>query len=273
MKTLVKYSVAVLGLSLLSTGAIAADLPPAPQPAVAPSAWSFSVFGGASWMNDVKSDETVTVPRDSDGIFDPGAIDPAYLSKERWSGDAKFDTGFLVGGTFGYSFVNWARTEVEVAYQNYDIKSIDVGFAGCKNTDCTDNVDVNGQPTGGFSGGGGSIDAVTIMGNVWFGFNMLPFIGDPVNNAGSGLGFSPYFGGGLGVAFVNGNSNGDFNLDENATALAWQVGAGVRWMFANNIGLDLGYRYRGINNVNFSGLDRSFDLTSNNVILGLTFNF
>ena len=53
-----------------------------------------------------------------------------------------------------------------------------------------------------------------------------------VTGAGSGLGFSPYVGGGIGVGFVDISGSGrDFDalgLDDSATGLAWQVGAGIR---------------------------------------------
>jgi opacity protein-like surface antigen len=82
------------------------------------------------------------------------------------------------------------------------------------------------------------------------------------------MGFSPYFGGGLGVGFVT-VEVGDF--EEDTTALAWQVGAGVRWTFAENIGLDVGYRYRNFVDVDFD--IESVDTSSHNLIAGVTFNF
>jgi opacity protein-like surface antigen len=52
---------------------------------------------------------------------------------------------------------------------------------------------------------------------------------------------------------------------------AWQVGAGVRFTLASDIGLDIGYRYRNFNDVD-AGPD-TVDLSSSNFIAGLTFNF
>jgi opacity protein-like surface antigen len=265
MKSCLKYTAAALGLMLASTAASAADLAPPPPPMM-PAAWSFSVFGGASWLNDIDSRFSVQ-EFDVEGPEDGTFFDPIT----NWRGEAQFDTGFLVGGTFGYTFVDWARTELEISYASYDLDKVDVRYRGCGNEDC-DIVYPNGLSS--FSiNGDGSVGVLTIMGNMWFGFNMLPLIGDPVNNVGSGLGFSPYFGGGIGVGFVDGSSDDVFDIDDSDTALAWQVGAGVRWNFASNMGLDIGYRYRGVSSVQLGDLDEDFDLTSNNVIVGLTFNF
>ncbi len=227
----IKVSIATAALLLAGAAAAqAADLPPPPM---TPAAWSMSVFGGASWLDAVDFDGD-----DADVRFD-------------------FDTGFLVGGTIGYTFVDWARTELEIGYAQYDL----------------DSVRIDGSNVGDF--GGADLGVLTFMGNMWFGFNMLPVLGNPVNDAGAGLGFSPYFGGGLGIGIVDGAADGDdFDWGDSETGLAWQVGAGVRWNFASNIGLDLGYRFRNVSNVS-SGVDGfgDADLSSQNVVVGLTFNF
>lgn len=221
-----------------SAAAQAADLPPPPAPA--PANWNFTVFGGASWLNSV----------DVDG--DSGS------QYEGINADFDFDTGFLIGGAVGFTFVDWARTEIEIAYASYDVSGISLSTNG--GTDL-DNIDAN-------------FNALTLMGNMWFGFNMLPLVGDPVNTAGSGLGVSPYFGGGIGVGFVSndGDTADTYSFNDDTTGLAWQVGAGIRWNFASNIGLDLGYRYRNVTNVSFNRWDNA-DFSSQNVTFGVVFNF
>jgi opacity protein-like surface antigen len=217
-----RLTLALLATVLAVPAAQAADLP-APLPA--PAAWSMSIFGGATWLDDAGTD------LDGDDL------------------DLGFDTGFIVGGTFGYTFVDWARTELEIAYTSSDATA---SFG-------RDEFD-------------GEFSALSVMGNMWLGFNMLPVVGGTVNDIGSGMGFSPYFGGGLGVGFLNAEA-GDLDIDEDATAFAWQVGAGVRWTFAENIGLDVGYRYRNFVDVDFSDEVGAFDLSSHNLIAGVTFNF
>jgi len=163
-----------------------------------------------------------------------------YNSLEDGPVEIDYDTGFLVGGALGYTPLDWLRTEVELAYSSAD------------GTGSVFDMDVTS----------GSTDTLTILGNAWLGFNMLPVVGDPVNDLGAGMGFSPYFGGGLGVGFLNPGDNSD-------TSFAWQVGAGVRWTLASNIGLDVGYRYRSLVDAGGS----SSDLSSNNLVVGLVFNF
>ncbi len=209
-----RLTFALLATVLAAPAVQAADLP-APLPV--PAAWSMSIFGGATWLDDVSPEP-----------FEFG-----------------YDTGFLVGGTFGYTFVDWARTEVEIAYTSSD-GTVSLG-----------RLEADGE-----------FNALSVMGNMWLGFNMLPVVGGTVNDIGSGMGFSPYFGGGLGVGFVT-VEVGDF--EEDTTALAWQVGAGVRWTFAENIGLDVGYRYRNFVDVDFD--IESVDTSSHNLIAGVTFNF
>ncbi len=242
-----RIKVSVAAAALLLAGAAAAQAADLPPPPMTPAAWSFSVFGGASWLNSVESSTSE--------VFEGAPFDRNY--------DFDFDTGFLVGGAFGYTLVDWARTEIEISYASYDPNTVDIS---------TDFESTSFDH-------GGSLDELTVMGNLWLGFNMLPVVGDPVNQVGDGLGFSPYFGGGLGVAFVDVDfdSPGGDSLSESTTAFAWQVGAGVRWTFASNIGLDVGYRYRGVTDVGFgdNGVHElsSADLYSNNLIVGLTFNF
>jgi opacity protein-like surface antigen len=143
-------SVSSAALMMLAAGAAqAADLPPPPAPA--PSAFSFTVFGGASWLNDVDTNY--------DGFFNEDA-------------EVSFDTGYLVGGSAGFTLVDWARTELEVAYAGYDLDSIELdGFE-------YDDLD-------------GSLGVLTVMGNVWFGFNSLPLVGGTVDQAAPGWASRP----------------------------------------------------------------------------------
>lgn len=229
---------------LAGSAAQAADLPSLPAPE--PANWSFTAFGGASWLDGVHTE----IDPSLDEILGP--VDNA---------DIDFDSGFLIGGAMGFTFVDWARTEIEVAYASYDLKSLAISEDGAPSGDTFDDVDAN-------------FGVLTVMGNMWFGLNTLPLVGEPVNTAGSGLGVSPYFGGGIGVAFVNntGDAADAFLFADDSTGLAWQVGAGIRWNFVSNLGLDLGYRYRNVMNVGMGSWD-DVNLASQNVTLGVVFNF
>ena len=87
------------------------------------------------------------------------------------------------------------------------------------------------------------------------------------------MGVSPYFGGGIGVGFVDTAAAmlTVFDFDD-FTGLAWQVGAGIRFNFVSNLGFDIGYRYRNVTNVGMGTRD-DVDFASNNFVVGLTFNF
>ena len=61
--------------------------------------------------------------------------------------------------------------------------------------------------------------------------------------------------------------------NESDTGLAWQVGAGVRWNFVSNLGLDVGYRYRNVSNISAGSGFEDFDISSHNLVAGVTFNF
>ncbi|MFO1090604.1 MAG: outer membrane beta-barrel protein [Hyphomicrobiales bacterium] len=224
---------AAVTLPLGFGGAYAADLPPAPTIEVNP--WSVSVFGGPSWLENADLNGTV--------------------NNTNIEADVRYNTGFIVGGSLGYAVTDWARAEVEIAYQNYSYDSARITVQGRHQT-----VDVNGD-----------LSALTLMGNLWFGLNMLPVVGEPVSGAAGSLGVSPYFGGGIGVGFVD-NTVHSSPIDDNSTTFAWQVGAGIRWNFAPQLGMDIGYRFRGLTDVSFEPID-SVSLYSNNLIIGLTYSF
>lgn len=232
-------------LVLAAPAVKAADLPSLPAPE--PANWSFTMFGGASWLDG--ADTTINPDLDPDVVvFDAADFD--------------FDTGFLIGGAMGFTLVDWARTEIEVAYAGYDLKSLTLSVSEC------------GEACGPITDVEANVGVLTVMGNMWFGLNALPLLGDRGNLAGSGLGVTPYFGGGLGVGFVSndGDDADAFLFADDSTGLAWQVGAGVRWTFVSNLGLDLGYRYRNVTNVGMGSWD-DVNFASQNVTLGVVFNF
>jgi opacity protein-like surface antigen len=89
-----------------------------------------------------------------------------------------------------------------------------------------------------------------ILANLWFGL--------PISST-----FSPYIGGGVGVAHVDANFgvppfatnltvtnevSAKINADD--WALAYQVGAGLLIALSDHVAIDLGYRFKGIHNVN-----------------------
>ena len=98
----------------------------------------------------------------------------------------------------------------------------------------------------------------------------------------------PYFGGGAGIAIVDGDVGydpvafPDFSpiFDQSKVAFAFQAGAGLRWRAWENVTLDVGYRLRGIDGPTFDSEVTGPDLTidydadwifSHNIIGGISF--
>jgi opacity protein-like surface antigen len=98
--------------------------------------------------------------------------------------------------------------------------------------------------------------------------------------------FTPYIGGGLGLAFIN--SKGSFTYavqppavtddfkyalspgSKNSTNFAWNIGAGVAYDINDNISLDLGYRFAGLGKAETKSASGVFDVNVQNADVSLT---
>ena len=88
--------------------------------------------------------------------------------------------------------------------------------------------------------------------------------------------FTPYVGGGLGLANVNVDFNsantGLVPTKSNKWNFAWDIGGGVAWSLNENLALDLGYRYMDLGrgeNGNLAAGASAIDLTAHEFGLGL----
>ena len=164
----------------------------------------------------------------------------------------KTDTGYLIGGAIGLKWNEMLRTEIELSHMSNNANS----------------YNKNG---GSFYAASGPIRQTYLLGNVWLD---LP----------TGSSFTPYAGGGLGVGFADANVTfigllPGYGSRTSGASLAYQVGGGIKFSLSEKIDLDLGYRYKGMTNVNFTdnqGANFQFNganLNSHNVQLGLTFKF
>ena len=160
--------------------------------------------------------------------------------------------GYSVGGSIGYlpnssiPFLNALRFEGEVMYHNNDVDH--VSHSG-------------GRP----STTGGSYDATTYMVNALYD---LP----------TGTPWSPYIGGGVGLADFNLSSNaGAGNTSGHSTQFAYQglVGVGYTPASIPNTQWTLGYRYLGAQDPKFSGPtgDVKSQYSLNSFELGAKFRF
>lgn len=206
---------------MMETAAQAADLyAPAPMPAYT-GGWYFGAFGGANWLDKTSFDADI------------GATAPLLLSVTN-----KYDTGFLVGGAFGYDFGQalgplGLRLEGEVSYRDNDIKSQALGGA------------LVNSPKG-------ETKAFAGMANMLLDFDF----GGP---------FSLYGGGGIGAANVEFDNHGTGTvtlMNDDDTNFAWQLIAGAGYEIAPGWTLDVQYRYFRVEDLSLTTTSGGGQLTS-----------
>lgn len=165
--------------------------------------------------------------------------------------DFDTDIGWLAGVAVGASFTDNLRGEVELS----------TGSLGLTDVTITGNVDPADDDT--YAVTDGSASTTYLLANLWFDIE-------------TGSGFTPYLGGGIGAAYVSAEGGlpvGDVDLS--GWGLAYQVGAGVKVDVADNIALDLGYRWKAVVDAELEGGgdDAVVNLGSHVVQAGLTFGF
>ena len=230
-------AVAAGAMTLGIASAQAADV----EPVAAPAAWYVSLFGGASWLDEVKTD------------YDFTGFAGTYHA------DSETDVGFIIGGAVGTHLTEDLRVELEVAYSENDVDKIHYIDASGDG----DDYDAHGK-----------FGILTFMANLWYDIplseELKPYIG-----GGAGIAIID------GDAGYSGNSSYDPIFDGSEVAFAFQVGAGLRWQVWENVALDVGYRLRGIDGPTFDTkvTDPNFDssnydadwIWSHNVIAGISF--
>lgn len=176
--------------------------------------------------------------------------------------DTEYDTGLGIYAALGYAWGNGFRTEVEYSYRAADIAAID--------------------PSTGFSGfAPGSISGETTvqsaMANILYDFSVSSFM-------------RPYLGGGFGYAGVDHDIIGSQSPGAPTTpvtitygpdygAAAYQGIAGVAFQLAENLALDVSYRFHNTFEKSFAGTlngaPATFTTTnaSHNIFAGLRWNF
>jgi opacity protein-like surface antigen len=199
--------------------------------------WYISLFGGPKWGDgDIKAEWT----RENDPCYITSLICVLQpIARHEGELHGEVDNGFLIGGAFGAQFTENFRGEIEVSGARLDTKThaeeyVDYGGALGQEYEAKDDDDLT---------------ELFILANLWFGF--------PISST-----FSPYIGGGVGVAHVdanfgvppfatNTNETNDVSVKINADdwALAYQVGAGLLIALSDHVAIDLGYRFKGIHNV------------------------
>jgi opacity protein-like surface antigen len=150
-----------------------------------------------------------------------------YFGSSNYSID--LDTGYLVGVAVGSTL--WSdnvRGEIEFSYTNQDVSKVK------NDTNNGDSFDANGD-----------VSQYFLLANLWYDWH-------------TDMGLTPYFGGGLGVGWIDPNIkevDGDddfFDFSEGQAALAGQLGVGVKWGITDDLALDVGYRFKAIINSDLS---------------------
>lgn len=157
------------------------------------------------------------------------------------------DWGWLLGAAVGAQITDNLRGEIEVSHSRLPLTGLTI-----------DGVDAGPISDG-------SAATTYLLGNVWF-------------DIATGSGFTPYIGGGLGASYVTAAGTADdipYTVDMSGWGWAYQVGAGVKVDVADNVALDLGYRYKSAVDVELEGGgdDAIADISSHVVQVGVTIGF
>lgn len=161
--------------------------------------------------------------------------------------ETELDPGFIIGGAIGTTVYENLRGEVEFSYIQADVDTV----AGVAIPD-----DIDATSTG-----------FNVLANLWYDFE-------------NDTGFTPYLGAGLGYGTVEVSTDG-LPGDINASGFLYQLGAGIKMDVADNIALDLGYRYRVMMDADTevdgivvpADVDVTTDATNHIVQAGVSFSF
>ncbi|MBC8018706.1 MAG: porin family protein [Verrucomicrobia bacterium] len=172
------------------------------------------------------------------GLFMP--TDSRITDNSGVSGDIEYNAGYSLSAVGGVEFNNGLRLEGELTFKSAEMDKFTSG--GTVNSD---------------------LSVLAALASGYFDFkNTSPF--------------TPYVGGGLGVATVYvgriTNSTGFLlsNKDDD-TVFAYQIGTGVGINVGSNVTLDLGYRYFGTTDPEFNDFKAEFD--SHNLLAGVRYKF
>lgn len=174
----------------------------------------------------------------SAGLFIP--TDSRITYNPGVSNDIEYDLGYSLSGVGGVEFNNGLRLEGELTFKSAEMDKF------------TSGGNLNGDAS-----------VLAALGSGYFDFkNRSPF--------------TPYVGGGLGIArvFVGRVTNSAGQLLSNKdddTVFAYQVGTGVGINAGTHLTFDLGYRYFGTSDPEFN--DFKADFSSHNLLAGVRYKF
>jgi opacity protein-like surface antigen len=233
-------------LLALTPAASAADMEAVPGPAG--MGWYVSVFGG--WSHPTE---------DISAFFSSGA-GTTFTSVDA---NVDLDDGFMAGLAIGAQFNEWLRADIEASGHWHDANGAAILVTGSGPT----SAPTYNTTTAGIDG---DANALFLLANLWID---VP-VGDVIR---------PYIGGGVGIGRLDvdvSTTGGGELIDDADWGFAYQLGAGIGFGITPNITVDVGYRFKAINNLELdatapsgTGFEVDADYKSHNVLVGLRFGF
>lgn len=222
--------------------------------AIAPAANAYEGLYGAigAGLNYMGYENDVS----NDSVSAPGPV--------VFDSSSDYNLGIGVYSALGYAHGNGVRTEVEFSYRNADIDQIDPDGAG-----------FSGLPTGSVTG---DTTTYALMFNMLYDFEGMSNV------------MTPFVGVGVGAANVDHNVTGSFGpaaptaplsiaYGSDRFVVAAQAIAGVSFALAEELALDLSYRYfmpmkREVGGaINGAAANIKAEATAHNLFAGLRWNF
>lgn len=198
-----------------------------------------------------------------DGMYVSGNVGAVMLSDsdtssdEIGSGDIGYDTGYAFTVAVGRK-VEYIRVEGEFSYRDSDMEGASLSYS-----DASTTISATA---------GGDVKTFSFMLNTYFDID-------------TGTSFTPFIGGGIGVANVDVTIRGTVTTDEGGvvttesasvgdddTKFAYQAIAGVAFAMSDNISLDLSYRYFATADLEFDG-DVKSEYGGHNLMIGFRYSF
>lgn len=178
-------------------------------------------------------------------------VDTVYVDgSETHDVSVGFGPGYTLGIAVGTHVFENLRGEVELSFGRVEASSFILD----------DDPEENAQ---------GPLSTTYLLGNLWY-------------ELGTGSGFTPYLGGGIGAGYATGDVTFDGysrGYGPGGVGFAYQLGFGVTVDVADNIALDFGYRYKSILDIDFEDNDgggavyEGGDVNSHVVQAGLKVSF
>ncbi len=243
----------------------------------------FTVFGGASFNDDVRA--SVTGTRTDSAITAPFSL--GYRHYTYFFGfdlTAETDMGFVLGAAYGWDWVPAWRTELELAYREHQVEGSARGESYYRvfaygsvvksfihltgSTKVPVKTATSGTKVGPVTKAvtvpvDGSTSFFSVMANVWYDFNIA---GD----------WETFIGGGVGFAQANVN---DFEVrsgtksfdvaDGTDLVVAYQFGLGAGYNLDNGIRLSAQYRFFGTEETEIDGVELRGE--ANEFLFGISF--